>query len=264
MQKYIKECQAFIITAGAGMGVDSGLPDFRGNKGFWTVYRPFENKFGFTDCANPSFMDYNPNLFWGFYGHRLHMYRNAVPHDGFQILKKIFQNRDYFVITSNVDGQFQKAGFDSNHIYEMHGSIHKFQCTPCDKLYDAHQFKDLSIDLEKFSAADPLPKCECKRLLRPNILMFGDWDWISSIYDQQEKRFFDFVEKNKTNKVCVIEIGAGTAIPSIRNLGDRILDNMKQSIMIRINPTEADVPKGDDRYFSIKKGGLEGIKELEV
>lgn len=57
--------------------------------------------------------------------------------------------------------------------------------------------------------------------------MFGDWDWISTIYEQQEKRFFDFVDKYKNNKVCVIEIGAGTSIPSIRNLGDRILDNIK-------------------------------------
>ncbi|CAD8079510.1 unnamed protein product [Paramecium sonneborni] len=261
MQKYIKECQAFIITAGAGMGVDSGLPDFRGNNGFWKVYRPFENKFGFTDCANPQFMVQNPNLFWGFYGHRLHMYQNTIPHEGFQILKKMCLNKDYFVVTSNVDGQFQKAGFESNNVYEIHGSIHKFQCTPCDKLYDAEKFQNLSIDLEKFRAADPLPQCECKNLLRPNILMFGDWDWISTIYEQQESRFFGFLEKQKYKKVCVIEIGAGTSIPSIRNLGDRILDKIKQSIMIRINPTEDDIPN-DDRYFSIKKGGLEGIKEL--
>ncbi|CAD8091356.1 unnamed protein product [Paramecium sonneborni] len=261
MQKYIKECQAIIITAGAGMGVDSGIPDFRGNEGFWKVYRAFENKFSFKDCANPQFMLKYPNLFWGFYGHRLHMYRNKIPHEGFQILKKICFNKNYFIVTSNVDGQFQRSGFDSNNMYEINGSIHQFQCTLCNKLYDSEKFKNLSIDLEKLRAADPLPQCECNHLLRPNILMFDDQDWISTIYERQQKRFQEFLEKQISNKVCVIEIGAGISIPNIRNLGHTILDKIKQSVMIRINPIENEIPN-DDRYFSIKKGGLEGIKEL--
>lgn len=88
------------------MGVDSGLPDFRGNQGFWNAYRPFKNKFGFTECANPDFLSDHPYLFWGFYGHRLQMYRDVKPHEGFKILQDLCQNKDYFIVTSNVDGQF--------------------------------------------------------------------------------------------------------------------------------------------------------------
>lgn len=51
----IKSARALIITAGAGMGVDSGLPDFRGPEGFWNTYKTFKNKYSFTDCANPAF-----------------------------------------------------------------------------------------------------------------------------------------------------------------------------------------------------------------
>ena len=57
------------------MGIDSGLPDFRGNKGFWNNYPTFRGKFNFMDCANPHFLRQNPHLFWGFYGSRLEMYR---------------------------------------------------------------------------------------------------------------------------------------------------------------------------------------------
>ena len=59
-----------LFTAGAGMGVDSGLPDFRGDKGFWKAY-PALFGHSFSDMANPSWFDSDPRLAWGFYGHRL-------------------------------------------------------------------------------------------------------------------------------------------------------------------------------------------------
>ena len=64
-----------IVGTGAGMGIDSGLPDFRGNQGFWNNYPTYKGKFSFIDCANPDFLRTNPHLFWGFYGSRLAMYR---------------------------------------------------------------------------------------------------------------------------------------------------------------------------------------------
>ena len=78
-----------LIGAGAGMGRDSGLPDFRGNEGFWNNYPPYRNKFDFYSCANPEFLVTNPHLFWGFYGSRSIMYREKKPHKGFHILKKL-------------------------------------------------------------------------------------------------------------------------------------------------------------------------------
>lgn len=62
------------------MGKDSGLPDFRGNEGFWNNYPPYKGKFDFMECANPKFLKEHPTLFWGFYGHRLKMYRDKNPH----------------------------------------------------------------------------------------------------------------------------------------------------------------------------------------
>src|ERR1700741_3355216 len=83
----IAEADALLIGAGAGMGVDSGLPDFRGSQGFWRADPPYE-KLGldFVALAQPRWFDSDPGLAWGFYGHRLNLYRATPPHDGFRIL----------------------------------------------------------------------------------------------------------------------------------------------------------------------------------
>lgn len=85
--KILEKSRRLLIGAGAGMGKDSGMPDFRGPEGFWNNYPPYRNKFNFVDCANPAFLYDHPHLFWGFYGSRLIMYRETKPHNGFNILK---------------------------------------------------------------------------------------------------------------------------------------------------------------------------------
>ena len=83
----IHAADALLVTAGAGMGVDSGLPDFRGAKGFWRTY-PAIAKLGlsFEEMANPVWFSENPHLAWAFYGHRLNLYRRTTPHPGFSQL----------------------------------------------------------------------------------------------------------------------------------------------------------------------------------
>lgn len=103
----LHSADCLLITAGAGMGVDSGLPDFRGNSGMWQAYPELgRQQINFTSIANPQAFAKNPRLAWGFYGHRLALYRKTVPHAGFEYLLKIAEHLDlpYFVFTSNVDG----------------------------------------------------------------------------------------------------------------------------------------------------------------
>src|SRR5262245_53491765 len=129
----IRCAEALLIGAGAGMGVDSGLPDFRGPEGFWKAYPPFRGR-QFAEMSNPHWFRADPKLAWGFFGHRLNLYRAAVPHAGFQILRHWGEARPLgsFVFTSNVDGQFQRAGFAAERVLECHGSIHFLQCAqPC-------------------------------------------------------------------------------------------------------------------------------------
>src|SRR3954447_13188614 len=85
----VASADALLIMAGAGMGVDSGLPDFRGTEGFWRAYPAFAKlALRFDQLANPSWFARDPYLAWGFYGHRLMLYRATTPHGGFGILKR--------------------------------------------------------------------------------------------------------------------------------------------------------------------------------
>ncbi|SNZ10145.1 NAD-dependent protein deacetylase, SIR2 family [Persephonella hydrogeniphila] len=265
-KEVLQNADAILITAGAGMGVDSGLPDFRGVEGFWRAY-PIAKKLGlrFEELANPRWFRENPKLAWAFYGHRLNLYRKTKPHEGFYLLKKLGERKKggYFVFTSNVDGQFQKAGFDEKRIVEIHGSIHHLQCTvPCmDDIWSADGI-EIDIDMEKFEAKEPLPLCRhCKEIARPNILMFGDWEWISHRTAGQEFLFERWLEKidDMGYNLAIIEIGAGKAVPTVRMLSERVADNF-YGTLIRINPRDYDVPSS--RHISIPLGGLEGIKKI--
>ena len=101
----IDQADGLLITAGAGMGVDSGLPDFRGPQGFWRAYPALGRaRIPFEHIASPSAFKTQPRLAWGFYGHRLNLYRATVPHAGFEILRRIGErlSEGCFVFTSNV------------------------------------------------------------------------------------------------------------------------------------------------------------------
>jgi NAD-dependent SIR2 family protein deacetylase len=122
---------ALLIGAGAGMGVDSGLPDFRGDRGFWKAYPPYEHLgLNFVALAQPRWFRTDPELAWGFYGHRLNLYRATAPHAGFEILRRWAGRLRHgaFVFTSNVDGHFERAGFDPERVVEIHGAIDWLQC----------------------------------------------------------------------------------------------------------------------------------------
>jgi len=265
-KQFIKEANAVLITAGAGMGVDSGLPDFRGNKGFWKEYPVIASlNLDFEEMANPKWFEENPSLAWAFYGHRLNLYRDTVPHEGFQMLLDLVKskNDDYFIYTSNVDGQFQKAGFSSEKIVEVHGSIHHFQCTQnCKKEIRKADNQRIEIDMDKFEALT-IPQCKfCEAVARPNILMFGDWSWDGSRSDEQEDRFYTWMQtiKKEKKQLAIIEIGAGTAIPTIRNSGERFAKNNKNMKLIRINPRHFYLNKYIG--WSIPSGAVEGLKKL--
>lgn len=240
LQTLFKKADCLIISAGAGMGVDSGLPDFRGNHGMWQAY-PELGKQGldFTEIANPAAFRRNPRLAWGFYGHRLALYRQTEPHQGFYLLKQLTEKLKlpYFVFTSNVDGQFQKAGFDPNQIYECHGSIHHLQCLDsCHPQIWSADGLIPHIDHQNCQWLGQLPQCAiCKNLSRPNILMFGDFEWINERHTQQSKRLDTFLKQYR--QPVVIELGAGTAIPTVRYFSERFAPNL-----IRINPRECSIP----------------------
>jgi NAD-dependent SIR2 family protein deacetylase len=256
--RLIARAQGLLVTAGAGIGVDSGLPDFRGSEGLWRAYPALQRAgLRFHDIACPDAFGADPRLAWGFYGHRLKRYRDTVPNAAFAILQAIAKRLPYgaFVFTSNVDGQFQRAGFDPDRICECHGSIHHLQCLArCgDAIWPAYGFLP-EVDMAACRLSSPLPRCPvCHGVARPNILMFGDDGWVDVRTRAQDARLSAWL--SAVDHLVVIEIGAGTAIPTVRLFGE-----LQHSPLIRINPHDARTRTEGD--VSLPVTGVEAMREI--
>ncbi len=182
-----------------------------------------------------------------------------MPHRGLKLLRNWIERYSLksFVVTSNVDGQFQKAGFAEEEILEVHGSIDHLQCTVpcCDDIWG----NDQKVDIATLQA-QCFPHCiHCRFVARPNILMFGDSSWLNARAVRQ-RRHFDRFLANVELPLLVIEVGAGKAIPTIRHLSER-LAHPDGNRLIRINPREAQVP---ERQISLAVGALEGLEQIEA
>jgi NAD-dependent SIR2 family protein deacetylase len=265
----IDEAEALLVTAGAGMGVDSGLPDFRGDQGFWKAY-PAYGALGlsFVDLANPRWFATDPELAWGFYGHRLNLYRGTRPHRGFELLGAWAAGKPLcaFAFTSNVDGQFQAAGWSEDRIVECHGRIGVLQCTSgCGAAPFPAPGAPVAVDEATFRAARPLPACPaCGGLARPNILMFGDGGWDSDATDRQEtamRRWLAGV-RARGGRLAIVECGAGSAVPTVRFTSERIAANLgPAATLVRVNLREPEAPPG---AIALALGAREALERIEA
>ena len=261
--KLLKNAEALLIAAGAGMGVDSGLPDFRGDKGFWNAY-PLYGKDGIRmhEIARPASFTDDPQFGWGFYGHRFNLYQATTPHDGFQLLLKWIAcfGWDYFVATTNVDGHFEKAGFLSERVYEIHGSINHIQCIkPCRQtIWQLDQA--IEIDESTMRSVN-VPICpNCGGTARPSIPLYGDWHFVDTRLAKQRSNFLGFMERNRNRAFVIIEIGAGTGMPVVRNVTESLYsyENVK---VIRVNTLE---PEIESPHISLKCRGLQALQGIDA
>ena len=265
----VRAADALVITAGAGMGVDSGLPDFRGTHGFWRAYPPYQRLgLRFEQIASPAHFEESPAVGWGFYGHRLNLYRATRPHPGFEILLRWAASRraglpGCFVFTSNVDGHFQRAGFPPGQVAECHGSLQHLQCTgPCSADLWPAESTHVVVDERTMRAQEPLPRCpRCGRVSRPNVLMFNDSGWVDRLTDDQEQRFQQWLDAQSASgaRVVVVECGAGTAIPTVRRQSEVLLGS-HAATLVRINPRE---PQGPPGTIGIATGAMEALRRID-
>jgi NAD-dependent SIR2 family protein deacetylase len=258
----IRSADGLLVTAGAGMGVDSGLPDFRGNEGFWKAYPALgRRKLDFHSVASPDTFRSNIRLAWGFYGHRLALYRATVPHAGFALLQRWGSTlpHGFFVFTSNVDGQFQTAGVQGGQLLECHGSIHHLQCLEgcSDDIWPADALQP-EIDNEECMWRGEIPACiHCGGRARPNILMFGDWGWLSHRAEVQRDHLRNL---ESCQHPVVIELGAGVDIATVRSFSERVAGTLN-STLVRINPKQWEVPRTLD--IGLPMGALAGLEAID-
>lgn len=143
-----------VILTGAGISVESGIPDFRSNAGLWARFNPFE-------YATRAAFEASPEKCWQLFEELGATIWEAAPNPAHHALTQ-WQSKveDLTVVTQNIDGLHQKAG--NGRVLEFHGDIRFWVCLGCEK--------KLSSDRD---VAFP-PRCDCGRILKPNIVLFGD------------------------------------------------------------------------------------------
>jgi len=276
-KKSIENCDAILIVAGAGMSVDSGIFTYRGSNGIWEKSIKVGNQnYRYTEISSLDTWKKNPELAWGFKANFYKMMKNNNPHEGYYTLLEYIKNKknnNYFVCTSNIDNYFERAGFDKDKIYEAHGNMVRYQCMDkkCTSIHGLFTDKEIQLppfDEETFIARN-LPKCpNCPNILRPNVSMFGDYDYYEKPYDYIKKRMLNWLnelnEKNK--KLVILEIGCGINPHSLR-MYDNIpmskeykLPKVKKCVYIRLNPEDED--KRKQEVIHINMGAKAGLKSL--
>ncbi len=267
IRKIISNADKLLILAGAGFSADSGLPVFRSNNGFWDNYPQLQGK-EFTQVSSPDMLYENEDLFQGFYLHRKNLYESTEPHIGYKkLLDFIHKNNiDYYVVTTNVDEHFEKAGYDPNKIYSLHGSIDHWQCSKYS--CDSEIFKlDRNIEVDQNLIPKNKIYCpKCESIARPNILMFNDFEFNSDRIDEKGRRYrswyYDIFRKDGIN-VTVLEFGAGSAINTLRVMHNTILMEIPEANGIRINHdyTEKNIMRRNNMMLEVKSS-IEFINEL--
>jgi NAD-dependent deacetylase len=152
-------CQAkhVVVSTGAGISAESGIPTFRGKEGLWKKYRAEE-------LATPTAFAQNPELVWEFYEWRRGIISEKEPNPGHKVIAR-WENvfPAFSLITQNIDGLHKKAG--SKDILELHGNIWKLRCTEEGTIAENYETPLKEVP----------PRCpECGALLRPHVVWFGE------------------------------------------------------------------------------------------
>ncbi|CAF1113568.1 unnamed protein product [Adineta steineri] len=251
----VLNCEAILFTSGAGMGVSSGLGTFRGIAA--DVWPPLlkHPELNFTHMSNSQWFrktecisdrHNTANFGYAFWTYRYNAYTSADPHLGYKIAKRWSQLNHIkysFSFTSNIDGHWIKSGWNSLSILECHGSVHYMQCiNSCRKrLWNTNDALKLKVDNKTDCVSSRLPHCPyCKKLARPNVLMFDDFEFLDVRLTEQTSHYQTFksnIIKTKA-KLLVIELGAGTAVPTVRHESAvTFIDPRWTADFIRINPS---------------------------
>ena len=260
--KIIGEAEVIIVFAGAGMGVDSGLEQYRAANGLWSKSILINDKeIPYKDLLCHESFDSMPEQSWAFVALLIDQYKHAIPHKGFDILLNLVKDREYFIVTSNCDEQFQKAGFDTDKIWECHGSIFNMQCLD---ILERNVYKTPTLELDTVSIVllSDVPKCPtCGMNCRPNLYLFYDWFWVSNKSVAQQISYNKWQKDIKATgkKIVALEIGAGKTIDTLRKAARSFMG--EDIPLIRINPNDYEVES--DNQIGVAEGAKEFFDGIE-
>lgn len=235
LRQKINEADAVVIGAGAGLSTAAGYT-YKGER-FTHYFSDFAEKYGFEDMYTGGFHPYDTlEEHWAYWSRYIYINRYINPPTGlYEDLFRLVRDKDYFVLTTNVDHCFQKAGFDKNRLFYTQGDYGLFQCSlPCHSTtYDneetvkkmvqsqGYEIKDGDLVLPENTVpkmkvpTELVPKCpKCGRPMSMNLR--ADDSFVEDAgWNAAARRYDKFMEKHRGKNIVFLELGVGYNTPDI-------------------------------------------------
>lgn len=265
LKEVLKDCDAVVIGAGSGLSTAAGFT-YSGER-FQKYFSDFERKYGFHDMYTGGFYPYETvEEYWAYWSRYIYInrYMNA-PLPVYEQLFQLVKEKDYFVLTTNVDHCFQKAGFDKQRLFYTQGDYGLFQCSePCHlETYDNRETvqkmvlsqgfeieknRRLSVlkgkELKMRVPSDLVPVClKCGKPMTMNLRCDSTFVQDEGWYEAVE-RYQMFIRRHAHMKVLFLELGVGYNTPGIVKYPFwQMVKENRDAVYACINYEEAYAPK---------------------
>jgi len=219
LRKALHEADAVVVGAGAGLSTATGFT-YAGDC-FQQHFADFIGKYGFTDMYSAGFYPFpSEEEKWAYWSRHIYYNRYVpAPKPVYDNLLKLLKEKDYFVITTNVDHQFQKAGFDKQRLFYTQGDYGLFQCaTPChQKTYDNEEVvkRMIAEQMDMRIPSELVPKCpvcggRMEVNLRSDETFVEDEGWHAA-----SERYADFIRRHLHDNILFLDLGSGGNTPIV-------------------------------------------------
>ncbi|MEI2987980.1 MAG: Sir2 silent information regulator family NAD-dependent deacetylase [Oscillospiraceae bacterium] len=219
LKQEIETADSIVIGAGAGLSTAAGFT-YSGER-FEKYFSDFIQKYGFSDMYSGGFFPFeSPEEHWAYWSRYIYINRYMDVDNGtYKTLFSLVKDKDYFVLTTNVDHQFQKAGFDKHRLFYTQGDYGLFQCLEpcCQKTFDNEEFIRRMYNEQKNMRVpfELIPKCpECGKPMTMNLRADDKFVQDEGWYKARE-RYADFLRRHEGMHMLFLELGVGFNTPVI-------------------------------------------------
>lgn len=247
LKKVLEEADAVIIGAGAGLSTSAGFT-YAGER-FQKYFSDFEEVYDFHDMYSGGFYPFETQEeHWGYWSRYIYInrYMDALK-PVYRKLYELVKDKDYFVLTTNVDHCFQKAGFDKHRLFYTQGDYGLFQCSEpcCQKTYDNEETvrKMMAQQKNRKIPSELIPRCPvCGKPMSMNLRADGTFVEDEGWHVAAE-RYSEFLRRHQNMKIVFLELGTGYNTPGIIKYPFwNMTDRWKDTTYVCINKGQAYAP----------------------
>ena len=284
VKNLINYADAIVIGAGSGLSTSAGFV-YTGER-FNKYFKDFADKYKFSDMYSGGFYPYNTlEEYWAYWSRYIYINRYAkIPNNTYKNLYEIIKDKNYFVITTNVDHCFQRAGFDKNRMFYTQGDYGLFQCSiPChNKTYDNEEIIKKMVESQGLKiqndgelvvtenvkmkiSSELVPKCPvCNEPMTMN-LRSDDTFVEDDIWHDHANMYNNFLKENKDKNILFLELGVGFNTPGIiRYPFESMTYEFKNAKLIRVNKDFVMIPDEiQDKAYGFSKDINEFLMNLK-